>query len=133
MDTRFGMTAFERSLLYYYNKGYNDGVNNVDNIAGSILKYMKFESEYFETFYNSMAISGESGTLKYMFKGSIAESKLRAKSGTINRVKGYSGYVTSKSGREIAFSMVVNNFSCTSREARAKLEQLMIALAEFNK
>ena len=98
-----------------------------------LLKYMKLESEYFETFYNSMAVAGESGTLKNMFKGSIAEGNLRAKSGTINRVKGYSGYVTSKSGREIAFSMVVNNFSCTSREARAKLEQLMIALAEFKK
>ena len=98
-----------------------------------LLKYMKLESKYFDTYYNSMAIAGESGTLKNMFKGSIAEGKLRAKSGTVSRVKAYSGYVTSKSGREIAFSMMVNNFSCKSSEAKAKLEQLMIALAELNR
>jgi len=125
MDTQ-GLSLYDGSGLSQYN-----AINPRQMVY--LLKYMKFESEYFETFYNSMAIAGESGTLKNMFKGSIAEGKLRAKSGTINRVKGYSGYVTSKSGREIAFSMVVNNFSCTSREARAKLEQLMIALAEFKK
>ena len=98
-----------------------------------LLKYMKLESKYFDTYYNSMAIAGETGTLKNMFKGSLAEGKLRAKSGTVSRVKAYSGYVTSKSGRDIAFSMIVNNFSCKSSEAKAKLEELMIALSEFNK
>ena len=98
-----------------------------------LLKYMKLESGYFDDFYNSMAIAGETGTIRNMFKGTVAEGQLRAKSGTVNRVKAYAGYVKTKSGREIAFSMVVNNFSCKSREAKAKLEQLMIALAEFNK
>lgn len=98
-----------------------------------VLQFMKNNSPYFDSFYNSVPIAGETGSLENMFKGSIAEGKLRAKSGTIEGVKAYSGYVTSKSGREIAFSMVVNNFSCTSQEARDKLEQLMIALAEFEK
>ena len=98
-----------------------------------LLTYMKNKSDYFDIFYNSMAIAGETGTIKNMFKGSVAEGKLRAKSGTVSHVKAYAGYVQSESGREIAFSMIVNNFSCKSREARAKLEQLMIALAEFKK
>ncbi|MCK5134666.1 MAG: D-alanyl-D-alanine carboxypeptidase/D-alanyl-D-alanine-endopeptidase [Bacteroidales bacterium] len=98
-----------------------------------LLTYMKLHSNYFDDFYNSMAIAGETGTLKNMFRGSIAEGKLRAKSGTISRVKAYTGYVTSESGRDIAFSMVVNNFSNSSLQASAKLEQLMIALAEFNR
>ena len=98
-----------------------------------LLNYMKNNSQYFEEYYNSMAVAGESGTIEKMFNGSSAEGKLRAKSGTISRVKAYSGYVKSQSGREIAFSMMVNNFSCSSREARAKLEKLMISLAEFDK
>lgn len=98
-----------------------------------LLNYMHSESEYAETFYNSMAIAGESGTLESLFKGSVAEGKLRAKSGTISKAKAYAGYVTSQSGRKIAFSMVANGFSGSSRQARAKLEQLMIALAEFDK
>lgn len=98
-----------------------------------MLQYMKLKSYYFDTFYNSIPIAGKTGSIRDMFKGSFAEGNLRAKSGTIDGVKAYAGYVTSSSGREIAFSMVVNNFSCTSAEARDKLEELMIAIADFNK
>jgi serine-type D-Ala-D-Ala carboxypeptidase/endopeptidase (penicillin-binding protein 4) len=98
-----------------------------------LLSYMKTRSAYFEEFYASMAIAGETGTLETLFKGSVAEGNLRAKSGTISRVKAYAGYVSSASGRQIAFSMSANGFSGTSRQARAKLEQLMIALAAFDK
>ena len=125
MDTQ-GMSLHDGSGLSQYN-----AITPRQMVY--LLKYMKLESKYFDVFYNSMAIAGETGTIKNMFKGTIAEGELRAKSGTVNRVKAYAGYVKTKSGREIAFSMVVNNFSCKSREAKAKLEQLMIALAEFNK
>jgi D-alanyl-D-alanine carboxypeptidase/D-alanyl-D-alanine-endopeptidase (penicillin-binding protein 4) len=80
-----------------------------------------------------MAVAGKSGTLEPLCKGTVAEGRLRAKSGTINRAKAYAGYVTSISGREIAFSMVVNGFSGSSLEARDKLEKLMVALAELKK
>ncbi len=99
----------------------------------SILIYMKKNSKYFSDFYNSLPVAGETGTMKNMFKESMAKGKLRAKSGTVDRVKAYAGYATSVSGREIVFSMVVNDFSCTSREARAQLVKLMNALTEFKK
>ncbi len=101
-----------------------------------LLNYMQHKSPYFNVYYQSLPLAGKSdkaGTLEGMFKGSAAENNLRAKSGTIDRVKAYTGFVTSHSGRKIIFSMLVNNFSCTSREARAQLEKLMIALAELKK
>jgi serine-type D-Ala-D-Ala carboxypeptidase/endopeptidase (penicillin-binding protein 4) len=36
---------------------------------------------------------------------------IRMKSGTIRGVKSYTGYVKSKSGREYAFAIMVNNFT----------------------
>ena len=98
-----------------------------------LLAYMNKESVYSDEFFTSMAVAGVSGTLEPLCKGTVAEGKLRAKSGTISRAKAYAGYVTSVSGREIAFSMVVNGFSGSSLQARDKLEELMIALAELNK
>lgn len=102
-----------------------------------VLNYMKKHSPYFNTYYNSLPEAGQGGalegTLEGMFKGSPADGNLRAKSGTIDRVKAYSGYVKSRSGREIIFSMIVNNFSGTSREVTAKLEKLMTALSELKK
>jgi len=98
-----------------------------------LLNYMKKNSPYFDVYYNSLPVAGQEGTGEGMFAGSAAEGNLRYKSGTIDRVKAYTGYVTSRSGRKIIFSMIVNNFSSTSKEARAKLEKLMIALAELKK
>ncbi len=98
-----------------------------------LLNYMKHNSSCFDVYYNSLPVAGKNGTVKKMFKGSPAEGNLRAKSGTIDRVKAYTGFVKSRSGREIAFSMIVNSFSCKSREARAHLEKLMTALAELKR
>ncbi len=98
-----------------------------------ILTFLKDSSANFEHFYSSLPIGGQTGTLKNLFKDVKVANSIRAKSGTINRVKAYSGYIHSLSGRDIAFSMMVNDFSCSSREATKKLEKLMIALAEFKK
>ncbi len=100
-----------------------------------LLNYMKHNSPYFDVYYHSLPVadSGHRGTMDEIFTGTPAEGNLRAKSGTIDRVKAYTGFVTSRSGRKIIFSMMVNNFSCKSREARAELIKLMVALAELKK
>ncbi len=98
-----------------------------------LLTYMKNKSRYFTDYYNSFAVGGQTGTLENMFYDTPAAGNIHAKSGTIDGVKAYAGYVTTKSGREVAFSMMVNNFSCSSHEAKAKLEYLMVALSEFKK
>jgi len=98
-----------------------------------VLNYMKHHSAHFDDFYGSLPIAGKEGTLENILKNSPATGNLRAKSGTIDRAKAYTGFVKSRSGREIAFSMLVNNFSCKSTEARLQLEKLMTALAELKK
>ena len=125
MDTE-GMTLTDGSGLSQY-----DAVT--PNQMVFLLNYMRKHSPYFDVYYNSLPLAGQEGRLEGMFKGSSAEWNLSAKSGTIDRVKAYSGYVKSRSGEEIIFSMIVNNFNCTSEEARAKLERLMIALSEIDR
>jgi D-alanyl-D-alanine carboxypeptidase/D-alanyl-D-alanine-endopeptidase (penicillin-binding protein 4) len=125
MDTE-GLSMHDGSGLTKYN-----AISPIQLVW--LLGYMKRESQYSEEYVSSMAVAGKSGTLEPLCKGTVAEGRLRAKSGTINRAKAYAGYVTSISGREIAFSMVVNGFSGSSLEARDKLEKLMVALAELKK
>lgn len=97
-----------------------------------LLNYMKNNSKFFNQYLNSLAIAGESGTMRRMCKGTRAQGNVKAKSGSIRRVRAYSGYVTSLSKREIAFSVLVNNFTCSSGESRRQLEKIMVALANFN-
>jgi len=125
MDTE-GLSMHDGSGLTQYN-----AISPIQLVW--LLGYMHQKSDCSEEFYSSMAVAGVSGTMEPLCKGTVAEGRLRAKSGTISRAKAYAGYVTSVSGRQIAFSMVVNGFSASSRQARDKLENLMVALAELNR
>lgn len=79
-------------------------------------------------FEASLPKAGETGTLKGMFKNSIAIGKLKAKSGGMTRVRSYTGYATTKSGKQVAFSVIANNFTGKSSVIRRKMEALMIGV-----
>ena len=93
-----------------------------------LLTYMKSHSNHYNHFYNSLPIAGQTGTIKSMFKGTPAEGKLRAKSGSMTGVSAYAGYTTSQSGKDIAFCLMVNNYSCSSATVRKRLERIMVLL-----
>ncbi len=98
----------------------------------SILRSIAFDNQSFTPFYASLPEAGASGTLKNMFKDTPSvKGRLRAKSGTITRVKSYSGYVTTSDGRLLAFSAICNNFTCSQRDIRKKLEQFMVDICTF--
>ncbi|RMG73862.1 MAG: hypothetical protein D6722_03170 [Bacteroidetes bacterium] len=88
------------------------------------------QAPYAEAFEASLPVAGRSGTLKGMLRGTAAEGRLRAKSGYIAGVRGYAGYVTTPDGRELAFAMLANYYSCSAGAMRRKFETLMLRLAE---
>jgi serine-type D-Ala-D-Ala carboxypeptidase/endopeptidase (penicillin-binding protein 4) len=72
------------------------GVSRYDGITSRQLADLLFymtTSPSFATFYNSLPLAGVSGTLAKYMKGTKAEGNLRAKTGSISRVKSYAGYV----------------------------------------
>ena len=98
-----------------------------------LLTYMHNTSKYYTYFNNSLTMCGGKGTMSGMCAGTRAVNNARGKSGTIRRVKSYSGYVTSRSGREIAFAILINNFTCSSYDTRFMMEKYIAALADYNK
>lgn len=94
----------------------------------SILRYMK-KSKNYKSFYTSLPIAGKSGTMKHIGRKTYASGRLRAKSGTMTRVKSYAGYVKSKSGKNLAFAIIVNNYNCYTSTMTKKLEKIMVAIA----
>ncbi len=77
-------------------------------------------------FYRSLAVGGKSGTLRYLFKGTVAEGKIHGKSGGMGRVRSYAGYATTVGGKELIFSIIANNYTGKSGDVRRKMERLMI-------
>ena len=82
-------------------------------------------------FRATLPIAGKSGTIKYLCKGGAGEGRVFAKSGTLNNVKSYAGYVDSKTGKKIAFAFIVNDFNCSSAAITTKMEKVLNALAEY--
>lgn len=94
----------------------------------ALLKYMH-ESKNAKAFKATLAIAGETGTLSDVCKGQAAQGKIKAKSGTMSRIKSYAGYAETKSGKELAFSVIVNNYNCSNSALISKIEKLMNAMA----
>ena len=82
------------------------------------------------SFWESLPVAGRSGSLKNSLRGTAAEGRLRAKSGSLEQVRAYSGYVSRRDGQVLAFSILLNNYEGSGGVARRKLLELMAQLAE---
>jgi len=80
----------------------------------------------FAEYENALPIMGVDGTLRSRMKNTPAQGNVRAKTGTINRVRSLSGYLTTISGRHLAFVMMGNEYEpATSQATRAQDEAVM--------
>ena len=69
-----------------------------------------------------LAAPGDSGTLENRFKDPAYADRLRAKTGYLSGVGALSGYAKTKSGREVTFSILINDFH--SREGNWAMKQI---------
>lgn len=72
-------------------------------------------SPNFDTYYESLAIPGIDRSMKKRLEGIEFREHARAKTGTIANARTISGYIDGPhSGHLIAFSIIVNNYSCAT-------------------
>ena len=93
--------------------------------------YAMRTSPYFEVFYESLPLAGLTGTLHKAMKGSAAEGRIHAKTGTINKVKSFAGYISTVTGRKLIFSLIVNDYDCRVKLMKKRMEAVMIRMAEI--
>jgi len=74
-----------------------------------------------DVFERTLSVAGQSGSLKGRFRGSAAQGRVRAKTGFIANVYALSGYMTTVSGREYAFSVFVNGAGSRANPAIDRL------------
>jgi len=100
-----------------------DAVNS--KAMTGLLFYMKNKGKYFSEFYSSLPKAGKEGTLKNHFSDPLFDGRMRAKSGSMTRVRSYAGYLTTISGKNLIFCIIVNNFSGSSGEIIARIEEIL--------
>lgn len=100
-------------------------------VQAAILSKIYRDSLMYPSFNASLPVAGKNGSMINIGKGTFAENNMRAKTGYINRARGYCGYVKTKSGKELAFSVLFNNYDCSAKEMKLKIEKLLVALTEL--
>jgi D-alanyl-D-alanine carboxypeptidase/D-alanyl-D-alanine-endopeptidase (penicillin-binding protein 4) len=91
----------------------------------NLLIFMKKKGEYFPEYYSSLPDAGKEGTLINYFIDPVFDSRLKAKSGSITRVKNYAGYFTTLSGKNMAFCIICNNFTGPSKNIVSGIEEII--------
>ena len=78
-------------------------------ILVKVMKYMKRRSDHFNTYYESLSIPTVDGTLSSRIHHELA-TNIRAKTGSISGIISLSGYLTTRSGLDIYFSIIGNSY-----------------------
>jgi serine-type D-Ala-D-Ala carboxypeptidase/endopeptidase (penicillin-binding protein 4) len=96
-----------------------------------LLTYVWRDPKHIDLFRSALPVSGVSGTLADRMKGTPAENRVWAKSGTLSNVRALSGYVLTGAGEPIAFSMMVNNFRVSATDIDTAMDKALLRLVAF--
>jgi serine-type D-Ala-D-Ala carboxypeptidase/endopeptidase (penicillin-binding protein 4) len=76
----------------------------------TILEHLYKDPRHRDAFMSTLAIAGQDGTMATRLKGTRAAGNAAAKTGSISNVRSLSGYVKTRDGEMIAFSILANGF-----------------------
>lgn len=130
--------AIELEKKYWKNRGLD--IENIFIEDGSGLSHFNAVSPAFftqflkvmatnEAFVESLAVAGE-GTFKRFDTKQLPGKTLQAKSGSMTRVRCYSGYLTTNNGNKLVFSFMFNHFGGSHSVLIKEIEQLFIQLKQ---
>ena len=139
-DTQKGTTAGGARKAKRFANGVGSGANLVNGSGlsrtnkaspkevGRLLAHMAADDELGKPFRKSLPVAGRTGTLANRMRGTAAQGKCMAKTGTIDGVSALSGYCKSGSGL-IAFSLLMNGVNLDA--ARRAQDAIAASIARF--
>ncbi len=96
-----------------------------------VLSYMSKHHTYPE-YAASLAVAGSDGTLRGRLTKGMAKANARGKTGTLSVVSALSGYLKTKSGRRVAYSILFNDPPIHAARMRKIQDAMLLKIAEFN-
>jgi D-alanyl-D-alanine carboxypeptidase/D-alanyl-D-alanine-endopeptidase (penicillin-binding protein 4) len=100
----------------------NNGISA--RLTAGLLVYM-YNSKDSSVFLSSLPAAGESGTMKNYFRSDVFKGRVVAKTGSISGVRAFGGYVTTQSGKTMAFTMIANGFTVPWRQVTDRMEKII--------
>jgi D-alanyl-D-alanine carboxypeptidase/D-alanyl-D-alanine-endopeptidase (penicillin-binding protein 4) len=99
----------------------------------AILSHVYHDTTLYGPFNASLPVAGHDGTLANRLKGTVAEGRVQAKTGSMSNVRALSGYVSTADGEPLAFSILANNFDTPPDVVNNATDAIVIRLAQFRR
>lgn len=103
------------------------------DVLSSLLIYLWTDPRHAAPFQASLPVAGISGSLANRMKGTPAQGRVRAKTGTLSNVRSLAGYVTTLDGDTVVFAIMVNNFRVPTADVDAVMERALNRVVEFRR
>ena len=104
------------------------GLDNADRLTCDLLNQTLDKQGPDSALAKGLAITGQRGTLRKRMRGTVAEGKVAAKTGTLATVAALAGFETTRANEVLTFSFVQNG----PKEADATALQDRLAVALFD-
>ncbi len=95
-----------------------------------VLDHVRADSA-FHVFYDALPIAGVDGSLRRRMRGTAAEGKVHAKTGSLSNARSLSGYVITADGHTLIFSLLANNWTTTETAVDSVQNAIAVHLAEL--
>ena len=121
--------ASKKATLGGFAPSDGSGLSRLDEVTPRLLVETLTASVKTPGFAVALPIGGFDGTLRGRFVKTSAEGNVRAKTGTLLGVSALSGYLTTKAGEKLVFSILMNHFDRATGATAARQTQDAIVLA----
>ncbi len=109
------------------------GLSRINGIsAENLVRLLTFmaRSPNAEAFRASLPVYGVDGTLRNRLRDTPVQGNAFAKTGSLYRVSTIAGYLRTRSGRELVFAILMNNYTASGSDARNLQDQIVRLLWE---
>ena len=103
------------------------------NLVASILERMHADAVHREAFTRTLPVAGSDGTLSHRMRSTPAQENVRAKTGTLSNVRALSGFVRTRDGEMLVFSIIANNFAIPGPTVTWVIDLAVEVLANFTR
>lgn len=105
------------------------GLSMQNTLTARFLIQLLTEMADNRAFVDALPVAGRDGTLRNRLKGTAAEGRVMAKTGTLTVSSCLSGYVVTRSGERLVFSILMNQFDRKTGSRKAR--QIQDAIVEL--
>jgi serine-type D-Ala-D-Ala carboxypeptidase/endopeptidase (penicillin-binding protein 4) len=125
--------AFCKLPLAGFYQADGSGLSRMNLVTAQLISGILKDRATDTNFRAAMPIGGVDGTLRNRFKNTAAQNNVRAKTGTLTGASSLSGYVKTKAGERLVFSILMNHYDRESgaSTARALQDALVLTLLEL--